>query len=39
MREDEAYLEVAKRYIESCEQHINYGINIQEVIGFKAYHA
>ena len=39
MNEDEAYLEVAKRFIESCEQHIANGINIQEVLGFKSYHA
>nr|WP_294858393.1 hypothetical protein [uncultured Fluviicola sp.] len=39
MNEDEAYLEVAQRFIDSCEQHINYGINYQEVIGFKSYHA
>lgn len=39
MREDEAYLEIAKRFIESCEGHILNGLNIQEVIGFKTYHA
>jgi len=39
MNEDEAYLDVAKRYIESCEEHISNGINIQEVVGFKSYHA
>ena len=39
MREDEAYLRVAQRYLESCEQHIAHNINIQEVIGFKAYHS
>ena len=39
MNEDEAYLEVAQRFIESCEQHISNGINIQEVLGFKSYHA
>lgn len=39
MNEDEAYLHIAKRYLESCEQHIANGINIQEVVGFKTYHA
>ena len=39
MNEDEAYLDVAKRFVESCEKHIDQGINIQEVIGFKSYHA
>ena len=39
MNEDEAYLEVAQRFIDSCEQHINHGINYQEVVGFKSYHA
>lgn len=39
MREDEAYLEIAQRYLESCERHIQIGINLQEVIGFKTYHA
>lgn len=38
MNEDEAYLDVARRFLESCEQHINNAINIQEVIGFKGYH-
>lgn len=38
MNEDEAYLDVARRFLESCEQHINSAINIQEVIGFKSYH-
>lgn len=39
MNEDEAYLEVAQRFIDSCEQHLAHGINYQEVIGFKSYHA
>lgn len=39
MNEDEAYLIVAKRYLESCEKHISNGVNLQEVIGFKSYHA
>jgi hypothetical protein len=39
MREDEAYLEIAERFIDSCDRHINHAINIQEVIGFKTYHA
>ncbi|TVL99791.1 MAG: hypothetical protein CV087_16775 [Candidatus Brocadia sp. WS118] len=39
MNEDEAYLDVAQRYIESCQQHLTNGINIQEVLGFKSYHA
>jgi hypothetical protein len=39
MNEDEAYLEVAQRFIDSCEQHLNHGINYQEVVGFKSYHA
>ncbi|NBA86848.1 hypothetical protein GVN16_13820 [Emticicia sp. CRIBPO] len=39
MKEDEIYLEIAKRYIKSCDHLINNGSNLQEVIGFKAYHA
>ena len=39
MREDEAYLEIAERFIESCDGHISNAVNIQEVIGFKTYHA
>lgn len=39
MNEDEAYLDIAKRFINSCEEHLNNGINIQEVLGFKSYHA
>ena len=39
MKEDEAYLDVARRFQESCEQHIANNIDIQEVIGFKSYHA
>lgn len=39
MREDEAYLEIAERFIDSCDGHVSNGINIQEVIGFKTYHA
>lgn len=39
MNEDEAYLEIAERFIDSCDSHINNAINIQEVVGFKAYHA
>jgi len=39
MRKDEAYLRIAQRYLESCEMHIQHNINIQEVIGFKAYHS
>jgi hypothetical protein len=39
MREDEAYLEIAERFIDSCDGHVNYAINIQEVIRFKTYHA
>ncbi|MDV3539407.1 hypothetical protein CMU94_09710 [Elizabethkingia anophelis] len=39
MKEDEAYLEIAKRFIESCDKHILNNIDIQEVIGFKTYHA
>jgi hypothetical protein len=39
MNEDEAYLEIAERFIASCDGHINNFVNIQEVIGFKAYHA
>ncbi len=39
MNEDEAYLEIAKRFISSCEEHLNNGINIQEVLGFNSYHA
>jgi len=39
MNEDEVYLEIAKRYLESCERHILSGVILQEVIGFKGYHA
>jgi hypothetical protein len=39
MKEDEAYLDIAERFIESCDKHIKHAINIQEVIGFKTYHA
>lgn len=39
MNEDEAYLNIAKRYLESCEQHITNKVKLQEVIGFKSYHA
>jgi len=39
MNEDEAYLNISKRYLESCEQHISNAVNLQEVIGFKGYHA
>lgn len=39
MNEDEAYLEIAERFIESANQHLLNNINIQEVIGFKTYHA
>jgi hypothetical protein len=39
MREDEAYLEIAERFIDSCNGHLNNAINIQEVIGFITYHA
>ena len=38
MNEDEAYLDIAQRFLHSCEQHIHNAINIQEVIGFKSYH-
>lgn len=39
MREDEAYLDVAIRYLSSCDQHIAGGVGLQEVIGFNGYHA
>jgi len=39
MREDEAYLDVARRYLKSCEEHIANNVNLQEVIGFTSYHA
>ena len=39
MNEDKAYLDVAKRYLDSCEKHIANNDNIQEVIGFNGYHA
>jgi len=39
MNEDDAYLKIAERFLLSCDQHIANGINIQEVIGFKTYHA
>lgn len=39
MTETRAYLDVANRYISSCEEHINNNINVQEVLGFKSYHA
>lgn len=38
MNEDEAYLDIAQRFLQSCEQHIQNAINIQEVIGFESYH-
>jgi len=39
MREDEAYMEIAERFILSCDKSIKCSIDVQEVIGFKAYHA
>jgi hypothetical protein len=39
MKQKEAYIEIAQRYIASAKQHQSQGINIQEVIGFLAYHA
>lgn len=39
MNEDDGYLKIAQRFLLSCAQHIANGINIQEVIGFKTYHA
>jgi hypothetical protein len=39
MTATEAYLDVANRYISSCEEHITNNIDIQEVLGFKSYHA
>ena len=39
MKEDEAYLNISKRYLESCEKHISNRVNLQEIIGFKSYHA
>lgn len=39
MNEDEAYLDVAIRFLESCNHHIVNETNLQEVIGFECYHA
>lgn len=39
MKAKDAYLETAKRYLESAKKHQSLGIDIQEVIGFLAYHA
>ncbi|MGL6338950.1 MAG: hypothetical protein ACRC80_07400 [Waterburya sp.] len=39
MKQKEAYIEIAQRYIASAKLHQSQGINIQEVIGFLAYHA
>lgn len=38
MNVDEAYFEIAERYLESCNQHLSNKIGIQEVIAFKCYH-
>ncbi|MCU0545965.1 MAG: hypothetical protein MUE44_28005 [Oscillatoriaceae cyanobacterium Prado104] len=39
MKQKEAYIEIAQRYIASAKQHQSQGIKIQEVIGFLAYHS
>src|SRR5690606_15672624 len=39
MTEKEIYIEIAERFIQSCQGHLDNGLNIQEVIGFKTYHA
>jgi len=39
MNEDEAYLDIAIRYLESCNEHINTNTTLQEVIGFNCYHS
>lgn len=39
MKAKEAYLKTAQRYLESAKKHQTLGIDIQEVIGFLAYHA
>ena len=37
MNEDEAYLDIAKRFLESCELHIHHGINIHDIhVNFRA---
>jgi hypothetical protein len=39
MKQKEAYITIAYRYIASAKQHLSAQINTQEVIGFLAYHA
>ncbi len=39
MTEKEIYIEIAQRFIESCREQLANNINLQETIGFKAYHA
>ena len=39
MTEKEIYIEIAQRFIQSCEDQLNNNINFQETIGFKTYHA
>jgi hypothetical protein len=39
MKEKEAYIEIAQRYIASAKLHQSQEINTQEVIAFLAYHA
>lgn len=39
MTEKEIYIEIAKRFIQSCRDQLANNINFQETIGFKTYHA
>jgi hypothetical protein len=39
MTEKEIYIEIAQRFIESCNAQLANGINFQETVGFKSYHA
>lgn len=39
MTEKEIYIEIAERFILSCQDHLGRGVNILEVVGFKNYHA
>lgn len=39
MTEKEIYIEIAERFIHSCKENLDKRINIQEAIGFNAYHA
>ncbi|SKB14204.1 hypothetical protein PL11201_610050 [Planktothrix sp. PCC 11201] len=38
MKQKDAYIEIAQRYIQTAKQHQSLSINTQEVIGFLTYH-